>query len=192
MCVQSLSYVRLFATRQAPPSMGFSRQEYWSGLPFPSLEDIPNPGIEPVSPESPALQKDSLPSEPPGSLQIWTTMPTPQFTNTGFLEARQHDWRMQNSTWRWRPSVQGQDERSTWGQCSSVEGTVASDRLLCNHGNHGQVTKPLWVWGILFFWNLQITVIVTSAPLRYCNEFYTHVYIHTYIYTYMHICIHCI
>ena len=70
MCVQSLSYVRLFATRQAPPSMGFSRQEYWSGLPFPSLEDIPNPGIEPVSPESPALQKDSLPSEPPGFLQI--------------------------------------------------------------------------------------------------------------------------
>ena len=65
---QSLSPVRLFATPrtvayQAPPSMGFSRQEYWSGLPFPSPADLPNPGIEP---ESPALQADSSPSEPPG------------------------------------------------------------------------------------------------------------------------------
>ena len=47
---------------QAPQSMEFSRQEYWSGLPFPSPEDLPNPGIEP---ESPALQADALPSEPP-------------------------------------------------------------------------------------------------------------------------------
>ena len=48
---------------QAPPSMGFSRQEYWSGLPFPSPGDLPNPGIEP---RSPALQADALTSEPPG------------------------------------------------------------------------------------------------------------------------------
>ena len=48
---------------QASPSMGFSRQEYWSGLPFPSPGDLPNPGIEPVSP---TLQADALPSEPPG------------------------------------------------------------------------------------------------------------------------------
>ena len=48
---------------QAPPSMGFSRQEYQSGLPFPSLGDIPNPGIEPGTP---ALQADALPSESPG------------------------------------------------------------------------------------------------------------------------------
>ena len=48
---------------QAPPSMEFSRQEYWSGLPFPSLGDLPNPGIEPWSP---TLQADTLPSEPPG------------------------------------------------------------------------------------------------------------------------------
>ena len=52
--VKSLSHVRLFATPwtvayQVPPSMGFSRQEYWSGLPFPSL-DLPDPGIEPRSP----------------------------------------------------------------------------------------------------------------------------------------------
>ena len=53
---------------QAPPSMGFSRQEYWSGLPFPSPEDLPDPGIKP---RSPALQADSLPSEPPGNSCIF-------------------------------------------------------------------------------------------------------------------------
>ena len=47
---------------QAPPSMGFSRQEYWSGLPFPSPGNFPNTGIEPWSP---TLQGDALLSEPP-------------------------------------------------------------------------------------------------------------------------------
>ena len=47
---------------QAPLSMGFSRQEYWSELPIPSPGDLPDPGVEPWSP---ALQADSLPSEPP-------------------------------------------------------------------------------------------------------------------------------
>ena len=47
------------AAYQAPPSMGFSRQEYWSGLPFPSPEDLPDPGIESVSA---ALQADTLTS----------------------------------------------------------------------------------------------------------------------------------
>ena len=48
---------------QAPPSIEFSRQEYWSGLPFPSPGDLPDPGIKP---RSPTLQADALPSEPPG------------------------------------------------------------------------------------------------------------------------------
>ena len=61
--VKSLSYVQLFVTPwtvayKAPPSMGFSRQEYWSQLPFPSPGDLPNPGIEL---RSPALQADALP-----------------------------------------------------------------------------------------------------------------------------------
>ena len=69
MCeVKSLSRVQLFATPwtvayQVPLSIEFSRQEYWSGLPFPSLGDVPDPGIELGSP---ALQSDALPSEPPG------------------------------------------------------------------------------------------------------------------------------
>ena len=67
--VKSLSRVRLFATlwtvaRQALLSMGFSRQEYWSGLPFPSPGDLPDPGIEF---RSPTLQAESLPPEPPAN-----------------------------------------------------------------------------------------------------------------------------
>ena len=63
-----LSRVQLFATPwtvtcQAPPSMGFLRQDYWSGLPFSSPGDLPDVGIEP---RSPALQADSLPSEARG------------------------------------------------------------------------------------------------------------------------------
>ena len=53
----------LTAACQAPLSVGFSRQEYWSGLPFSSPGDLPDPGIEPGSP---ALQADSLPTELPG------------------------------------------------------------------------------------------------------------------------------
>ena len=52
---------------QAPPSMGFSKQEYWSGLPFSSPGDLPDPGIEP---RSPSFQADALTSEPPGNLCI--------------------------------------------------------------------------------------------------------------------------
>ena len=52
---------------QAPPSLGFSRQEYWSGLPFPSPGDLSNPGIKPGSP---VLQADALPSEPPGKSRV--------------------------------------------------------------------------------------------------------------------------
>ena len=66
--MKSLSCVRLFATpwtvaHQASPSMGFSRQEYWSGLPFPSPGDLPDPGIEPGSL---TLEAAALTSEPPG------------------------------------------------------------------------------------------------------------------------------
>ena len=71
--VKLLSRVSLFATlwtvaHQAPLPMGFSRQEYWSGLPFPSAGDLPDPGIKP---RSPALQADALTSEPPGKPRLF-------------------------------------------------------------------------------------------------------------------------
>ena len=68
LLLSCFSHVRLCETpwttgHQAPLSMGFPRQEYWSGLPFPSPGDLPEPGIKP---RFPALQADALPSEPPG------------------------------------------------------------------------------------------------------------------------------
>ena len=70
---KKLSSVWLFATpwtvaHQAPQSLGFSKTEYWSGLPFPSPGDLPNPGIKP---RSPTLQADPLTSEPPWKTYIY-------------------------------------------------------------------------------------------------------------------------
>ena len=69
LSVKSLSRVQLFATpwtvaHQAPLSMGFSRQEYWSGLPFPSQGDLPDPGIEPKPPVPPGFFTAEAPGEP--------------------------------------------------------------------------------------------------------------------------------
>ena len=58
-----ISRVKLISFSETPLSLEFSRQEYWSGLPFPSPGVVPDPGIEP---RSPALQADSVPFEPPG------------------------------------------------------------------------------------------------------------------------------
>ena len=74
VCAQSLSHVQLFVTswavaHQAPLPMDFSRQEYWSGLPFPSPVDLPDPGKERRSPTS---QADSLQFEPPGNQDLKT------------------------------------------------------------------------------------------------------------------------
>ena len=75
-CIVSLSRIQLFVTPQtvayqAPLSMGLSRQEYWSGLPFCSPGDLPDPGIKP---RSPALEADSLPSELEGRPYITYSM----------------------------------------------------------------------------------------------------------------------
>jgi len=73
LIVKLLSRVQLFVppwtiAYQAPPSMEFSRPEYWNGLPFPSPGDLPNPGIEP---RSPTLQADALLCEPLGTYKIY-------------------------------------------------------------------------------------------------------------------------
>ena len=67
---------------QAPPSVGFSRQEYWSGLPFTSPGDLPDPGIKPGFP---ALQADALPSEPPGKTQRTRVLRFKTGTGTYFI-----------------------------------------------------------------------------------------------------------
>ena len=88
MKVKSLSHVQLFATpwteaHQAPLSMGFSRQEYWSGLPFPSPGNLPYPGIEP---RSPTLQADALTSEPRGKWKGWDNITVVPLKNTWYGE----------------------------------------------------------------------------------------------------------
>ena len=85
--MKSLSCVRLLGTPwtaayQAPPSMEFSRQEYWSGLPFPSPKDLPNPGIEP---RSLTLQADAVPFEPPGKPYCNIKYLTSNFTHPNSL-----------------------------------------------------------------------------------------------------------
>ena len=84
---QLLSHVRLFVTPWMIQSMEFSRPEYWSGQPFPSPGDLPNPGIEP---RSPALQVDSLLAEPPGK---------PKNTGVGSLSLLQGIFPTQESNW---------------------------------------------------------------------------------------------
>ena len=82
---------------QAPPSMGFSRQEYWTGLPFPSPGDLPSPGIEP---RSPTLQADALLPEPQGEPLKWkwkllsrVLLCEPMdYTVHGILQARILEW----------------------------------------------------------------------------------------------------
>ena len=121
--MKSLSRVQLFATPwtvapQAPLSMGFSRQEYWSGLPFPSPGDLPNPGMEA---RSPALQADALPSELKGfamlcyakSLQSCPTLcdpidgSLPGSPVPGILQARTLEWVAISfsNAWKWNVKV---------------------------------------------------------------------------------------
>ena len=91
---KSLSVVRLFVTPWTTQSVELSRPEYWSVWPFPSPEDLPNPGIEP---RSPTLQVDSLPAEPPrklkntgvGSLCLLQWVFPTQESNWGLLHCRQ-------------------------------------------------------------------------------------------------------
>ena len=100
MCAQSLSHIWLFATPwtlacQAPLSMEFSRQEYWSGLPFPFPGDLPNPGIEPASL---ALEGMFLTTAAAKSLQSCPTLCDPRdgsppgFPVPGILQARTLEW----------------------------------------------------------------------------------------------------
>ena len=95
MCVYTKSCLALFdpmdVARQAPLFVGFSRQEYWSGLPFPSPGDLPNPGMEPVSPASPALAGGFFTTGPPAACQtdMWQQLPAhlPHPNSPGLLSS---------------------------------------------------------------------------------------------------------
>ena len=98
--VKSLSHVGLFVIPWTVayltlPSLGFSRQEYWSGLPFPSPGDLPDPGIEP---RSPAFQADALTSEPPGKPKTCNTHNTKCCRGCEATGTLIHCW------WEWKVS----------------------------------------------------------------------------------------
>ena len=109
VCAQLLSHVQFFATlwtvaRQAPLSMGFPRQEYWSGLPFPPPGDLPDPGIKPASPASPALADKSITAESPRKASVVFTLSlfpcsvffishiVVSFSLVKWLRWQPHDW----------------------------------------------------------------------------------------------------
>ena len=123
--VKLLSRVWLFATPrtvayQAPPSMGFSRQEYCSGVPFPSPGDLPNPGIEP---RSPALQANTLTSEPPGKPQPlgqrWkihstTGMRGGHTTRAPTMPEHEENQMWAKSIWKINKTILSQQGSSVW------------------------------------------------------------------------------
>ena len=127
------SHVRLFATpwtvaRQAPLPMGFSRQEYRNGFPYPPAADLPDPGIEPLSPVSPALRADSLLLGPQGSAGVLVNAcqcrgrPAPKISPAQFLsgvEAEKLRQRLLSRKWqgqRWM----GKAERVSWGHSNGL------------------------------------------------------------------------
>ena len=83
ICVRFLVTPWTIGALQTPLSMGFSRQEYWSGLPFPFPGDLPDPGIESSFLSSPALQAESLPAEPLGKPGIVVPSPLKLLQRSG-------------------------------------------------------------------------------------------------------------
>ena len=106
--------------------MGFSRQEYWSELPFPSPGDLPNPGIEPLLPESPALQRDSFTTEPLGKpnipirlAKIGSVIKATETQSCSVLLCSDCCW-----LWAWRgqsPSLLGRPRLGHWLNLSIVD-----------------------------------------------------------------------
>ena len=135
--VKLLSHVWLFATPwtvayQAPPSVGFSRQECWRGLPFPSPGDLPDPGIKPGSP---ALQADALLSEP--FITSWKTMSANMKTSWGI-----QIWHFNRTSGGHNPSYTSCKELTTITYHHQL---IFSERLLCsNHLNSKVCGKAEW------------------------------------------------
>ena len=122
--VKSLSRVRLFvipwtAAHQAPPSMELSRQEYWSGLPFPSPGDLPNLGIKP---RSPALQADALHLSHQGIQECSNYCTIAFISHISKLMLKILQARLQNYVNRERPDVQAgfRIGRETWDQIANI------------------------------------------------------------------------
>ena len=136
MCVPScFSHVWLLVVPwtvacQAPQFMGFSRQEYWSGLPFPPAGDLSNPG---TGPGSPAFQVDSLPSEPPEKLQTflqeggqnWTPYLLPEYSTNSLPFT---SWKLHPSRYSFQKSWSHPWFFSTYHMCKTTRKSCTSLR----------------------------------------------------------------
>ena len=134
MKVKSFSRVRLYATsstvaHQSPPSMRFSRQEYWSGLPFPSPGYLPDPGIES---RCPALQADALTSEPFVYIYIHTVKWRGSLLGKINIQCKVKP--NKKDTQGTKPSFEGNVHRYFWGNGGKRRGVSAHaqpSRALC-------------------------------------------------------------
>ena len=125
---KSLSRVQLFATPWTTQSMEISRPEYWSGQTFPSLGNLPNPGIKP---RSPAMQADCLPAEPQGKpkntpvsrLSLLRQIFLTQELNQGLLDCRRILYQLsyQGSSCKWIPTANNHVDRTQKGQLKKLK-----------------------------------------------------------------------
>jgi len=136
VAVYLLNCVRFFVTswtvpHQAPLSMGFSRQGYWSGLPLPSPGNLPDPGIEPTSLASPALAGRFFTTEPPGKPLGWKEVRSQK--NKSKKQDMQHigDW--ERNLWGWRKIRQVWWHRPQGRNVATSQGSSVSSKRLTDH-----------------------------------------------------------
>ena len=191
VCSQSLSRIRLFVTPrtvacQASLSMEFSRQEYWSGLPFPILEDSPNPGIEPTSFEPPVLAGDSLPLNHLGSLARWRQSCKNSKVWVGGNGRGIRESFMEEVTWpeNWKPdykfSRQRREERmlslvwTAYAQYLYIAGLEPEDTSVCP--DHRARDRGR---GVMVPWKIPSEAILTSHLSSFSRfHFRTFLYMH--------------
>ena len=171
-----LSHVWPFATPlirvyQSPPSMEFSRQEYWSGLPFPSPGDLPNPGIEL---RSPALQRDPLLTEPPGKP---SQMCCNEEVTNSYITVISHG---KKDYWL-HPSKDVNEKTFEWGRLSkiisllldqnmpSILGMVAVDSPKLTVASIARKQKIGW-WMLCSVWMTNKMVKLPMSAIRYTAQ----------------------
>ena len=130
--------------RLAPLSMGFPRQEYWSGLPFPSPGDLPYPGIEP---RSPALQAESLPSEPPTSL--WLCPFLSSYSIIDFLCSPVHMVKKKKKSTLQYSCLENSMDRGAWG-CKESDSTQQLTAHTHTHTHTIICLAWLFLWFCIF------------------------------------------
>jgi len=175
MKVQSLSRVRLFATPwtvayQAPQFMDFSRQEYWTGLPFPSPRDLPYPGIKP---RSSALRADTLPSA-----YVFTHMHTQQAHTNIYLHTSIH-----MHTHNTHTSIHTH-AYTKYAHTCTIHTYTYTQAHTCTHMHTQNTHRHVHIYTSIHKDTHTNTHIHTSIYMH------THTHIQGYTYTNVHMCTH--